>query len=110
VNIPLSEKASALNGPRNKSNAVARRRLFKGRQYEVPWKWRRLFALAVKFSFGGNGGSAAGAQHLAAEFAGRYLKEGRALPVLALHANTSVLTAIGNDIDLTLFLRARWKR
>jgi D-sedoheptulose 7-phosphate isomerase len=45
----------------------------------------------------GNGGSAADAQHLAAEFTGRYLKERRALPALALHANTSSLTAIGND-------------
>ncbi|MGH9468180.1 MAG: D-sedoheptulose-7-phosphate isomerase [Terriglobales bacterium] len=47
--------------------------------------------------FCGNGGSAADAQHLAAEFVGRYLAERRALPALALHANTSSLTAIGND-------------
>lgn len=45
----------------------------------------------------GNGGSAADAQHLAAEFVGRYLVERRPLPALALHANTSALTAIGND-------------
>ena len=50
-----------------------------------------------KVLFCGNGGSAADAQHLAAEFTGRYLKERRALPALALHANTSSLTAIGND-------------
>jgi D-sedoheptulose 7-phosphate isomerase len=50
-----------------------------------------------KVFFFGNGGSAADAQHLAAEFTGRYLKERRALPALALHANTSSLTAIGND-------------
>src|SRR5215470_5085461 len=50
-----------------------------------------------KVLFFGNGGSAADAQHLAAEFTGRYLKERRALPALALHANTSSLTAIGND-------------
>ena len=50
-----------------------------------------------KVFFFGNGGSAADAQHLAAEFVGRYLKERRALPALALHANTSSLTAIGND-------------
>src|SRR5271156_3769841 len=50
-----------------------------------------------KVMFFGNGGSAADAQHLAAEFTGRYLKERRALPALALHANTSSLTAIGND-------------
>ncbi|MCX6771196.1 MAG: D-sedoheptulose 7-phosphate isomerase [Candidatus Micrarchaeota archaeon] len=45
----------------------------------------------------GNGGSAADAQHMAAEFVGRYLKERRALPAIALTANTSALTAIGND-------------
>lgn len=47
--------------------------------------------------FFGNGGSAADAQHLAAEFAGRYLKERRALPAMALTVNSSALTAIGND-------------
>jgi len=50
----------------------------------------------------GNGGSAADAQHLAAEFTGRYLKERRALPALALHANTSAVTAIGNDYGFDL--------
>lgn len=45
----------------------------------------------------GNGGSAAAAQQLAAEFVGRYRTERRALPALALTANTSSLTAIGND-------------
>jgi D-sedoheptulose 7-phosphate isomerase len=50
-----------------------------------------------KVLFFGNGGSAADAQHFAAEFTGRYLKERRALPALALHGNTSAVTAIGND-------------
>jgi len=45
----------------------------------------------------GNGGSAADAQHIAAEFVGRYCKERRALPAMALTVNTSALTAIGND-------------
>jgi D-sedoheptulose 7-phosphate isomerase len=45
----------------------------------------------------GNGGSAADAQHLAAELEGRFTRERRALPVLALTSNTSTLTAIGND-------------
>jgi D-sedoheptulose 7-phosphate isomerase len=45
----------------------------------------------------GNGGSAADAQHIAAEFVGRYLKERGALPALALSVNVSALTAIGND-------------
>ena len=50
----------------------------------------------------GNGGSAADAQHLAAEFTGRYLKERQALPALALHTNTSSVTAIGNDYGFDL--------
>src|SRR5205807_4593939 len=45
----------------------------------------------------GNGGSAADAQHIVAEFVGRYRKERRALPVMALTVNTSALTAIAND-------------
>lgn len=45
----------------------------------------------------GNGGSAADAQHIAAEFTGRYLTERRPLAALALTTDTSVLTAIGND-------------
>jgi len=50
-----------------------------------------------KALFFGNGGSAADAQHLAAEFLGRYLRERRPLPAAALHANTSAVTAIAND-------------
>lgn len=45
----------------------------------------------------GNGGSAADAQHIAAEFVGQYRMKRRALPVMALTVNTSALTAIGND-------------
>lgn len=45
----------------------------------------------------GNGGSAADAQHFAAELSGRYLKERRALAGLALTTDSSALTAIGND-------------
>jgi D-sedoheptulose 7-phosphate isomerase len=45
----------------------------------------------------GNGGSAADAQHIAAELTGRFMRERRPLRALALHANTSALTAIGND-------------
>jgi D-sedoheptulose 7-phosphate isomerase len=47
--------------------------------------------------FCGNGGSAADAQHLAAEFSGRFYKDRNALPAEALHVNTSYLTAVGND-------------
>lgn len=50
-----------------------------------------------KALFFGNGGSAADAQHLAAEFVGRYLRERGPMPALALNANSSAVTAIGND-------------
>ncbi|MDP9954616.1 D-sedoheptulose 7-phosphate isomerase [Epilithonimonas hungarica] len=45
----------------------------------------------------GNGGSAADAQHIAAEFTGRFVKERRGLPAVAITTDTSALTAIGND-------------
>ncbi len=45
----------------------------------------------------GNGGSAADAQHLAAEFVGRFIGERRALPAIALTTDSSILTAVGND-------------
>lgn len=47
----------------------------------------------------GNGGSAADAQHIAAEFIGRYLKERKSLPALALTTDSSIITAIGNDYN-----------
>jgi D-sedoheptulose 7-phosphate isomerase len=47
--------------------------------------------------FCGNGGSAADAQHLAAEFSGRFYVDRKALPAEALHCNTSYLTAVAND-------------
>lgn len=47
--------------------------------------------------FCGNGGSAADAQHLAAEFSGRFYTDRHALPADALHCNTSYLTAVAND-------------
>jgi len=50
-----------------------------------------------KVLFCGNGGSAADAQHLAAEFSGRFYKDRKALPSEALHCNTSYLTAVAND-------------
>ncbi len=45
----------------------------------------------------GNGGSASDAQHIAAEFVGRFKKERRSFPALALNTNTSTVTAVGND-------------
>ncbi len=53
----------------------------------------------------GNGGSAADAQHIACELEGRFYKDRRALPVLALTTNTSTLTAVGNDYDYATTFR-----
>lgn len=50
-----------------------------------------------KVLFCGNGGSAADAQHLAAEFSGRFYIDRDALPAEALHVNTSYITAVAND-------------
>jgi len=55
------------------------------------------FSAGNKVLFCGNGGSAADAQHLAAEFSGRFYIDRDALPAEALHCNTSYLTAVGND-------------
>ena len=45
----------------------------------------------------GNGGSAADAQHIAAELVGRYVRERRGFPAIALTTDTSILTSVGND-------------
>ena len=50
----------------------------------------------------GNGGSAADAQHIAAEFVGRFAFDRAALPALALSVNTSCITAVGNDYGFDL--------
>ena len=50
-----------------------------------------------KLLIAGNGGSAADAQHIAAEFLSRYLMDRQPLPAIALTTDTSVLTAVGND-------------
>jgi len=57
----------------------------------------RAFEAGNKVLFCGNGGSAADAQHLAAEFSGRFYTDRNPLPSEALHCNTSYITAVGND-------------
>lgn len=53
----------------------------------------------------GNGGSAADAQHIAGEFVGRFMLERKALPCLALHTNSSIVTALGNDYGFNSIFR-----
>ena len=66
---------------------------------EVAERLIRAIKRGNKVLLFGNGGSAADAQHIAAEFVGRYYLDRPALPAQALTVNTSSLTAIGNDYD-----------
>jgi len=68
---------------------------------------RILVALRMgkKVLFFGNGGSAADAQHLAAEFVNRFLFDRPALPGIALTTDTSVLSSIANDFDFRYIFR-----
>jgi D-sedoheptulose 7-phosphate isomerase len=61
-----------------------------------------VFKSGSKAILFGNGGSAADAQHIAAEFVGRFAFDRPALPALALSVNTSCITAIGNDYGFDL--------
>jgi D-sedoheptulose 7-phosphate isomerase len=58
---------------------------------------RHALAAGGKLLIAGNGGSAADAQHIAAELVGRYKRERAGMPAIALTTDTSALTAIGND-------------
>jgi len=64
---------------------------------EVSEKIAEVFKSGGRLYFCGNGGSAADAQHLAAEFTGRFYHDREPLPAEALHCNTSFLTAVAND-------------
>ena len=68
--------------------------------------FKEALASGHKILFCGNGGSAADSQHLAAEIVGRFQKERRAFPAIALTVDTSVLTAVANDYGYeTVFSR-----
>lgn len=61
-----------------------------------------IFKSDGKLLLCGNGGSAADAQHLAAEFSGRFSLDRKPLDAEALHVNTSYITAVGNDYDFNV--------
>jgi D-sedoheptulose 7-phosphate isomerase len=65
--------------------------------YSIGMKIAERIKKGGKLVLFGNGGSAADSQHIAAELVGRFEKERRPLPAMALHTNTSSLTAIAND-------------
>ena len=100
-------KPSAHNGPLERQAKAALRETAKTLQL-VERKNAAAVAAAAELLLGcfenggtvffcGNGGSAADAQHLAAEFSGRYLVDRPGLPAVALTSNSSAVTAIGND-------------
>ena len=64
---------------------------------EIADRCRSSLQSGNKILFCGNGGSAADAQHLAAELVGRFKKERRSLAAVALTTDTSILTAVAND-------------
>ncbi|NDY43218.1 D-sedoheptulose 7-phosphate isomerase [Dissulfurirhabdus thermomarina] len=68
-----------------------------GRLVALAREMAEVFRGGGRVFFFGNGGSAADAQHLAAEFVNRFRMERRPLPGIALTTDTSILTAVGND-------------
>lgn len=73
---------------------------------EVSLKVLHAYKMGFKTLIAGNGGSAADAQHIAAEFVSRFYFDREGLPSIALTTDTSVLTAIGNDYGYEkLFVR-----
>jgi D-sedoheptulose 7-phosphate isomerase len=77
--------------------AEARKRLDHEEIYSLGKRLHETIKNGNKLITFGNGGSAADAQHIAAELSGKFMFERRSLPAIALTTNTSVLTAIGND-------------
>lgn len=91
----LDTAAHAVLRSREASGRVGRRGL--DQIVEVALAVRTALASGRKVLIFGNGGSASDAQHIAAEFVGRYVRERPGLPAIALNTDTSALTAIGND-------------
>jgi D-sedoheptulose 7-phosphate isomerase len=84
----------------SKAGAELRERFFQAKAeplVEIARAMAVCLARGGKILLCGNGGSAADAQHLAAEFVNRFILERPPLPALALTTDTSILTAIGND-------------
>ena len=68
---------------------------------EIAREILKAFNAGRKILLCGNGGSAADSQHIAAEFIGRFKRERKSLPAVALTTDTSVLTSLANDYDYT---------
>ncbi len=85
-----------------KEGADARLSLDMEQLIQISQKVSECFKNGGKIIFFGNGGSAADAQHIAAEFVGRFERERQSLPAMALHTNTSAVTAIANDYSFDM--------
>jgi D-sedoheptulose 7-phosphate isomerase len=97
-----AENAHSLTVARIRDSAAVTQTLLDSHSYltsvvAVAEAMTKCLRAGNKILFFGNGGSAADAQHLAAELSGRFLRERPSLAGFALTTNTSVLTAIGND-------------
>ncbi len=103
----LKEKGRALmEGSVNSLLGVLERERYAEMLGEAASAIAGCFKAGGKLLIFGNGGSAADAQHIAAEFVGRFKLERPGLPAIALTANTSVLTAWSNDYEFeTVFSR-----
>jgi len=98
---PKQEFAELARRQTEESISVKRAMLTSSHLFEVlervAWEMHRVLTTGGKLILFGNGGSAADAQHIAAELVGRYKCERRGLAAIALTVNTSALTAIAND-------------
>ena len=83
----LNENIAVMEGIKELSSIIA----------EITNEIIKTYQNGKKVVLFGNGGSAADAQHIAAEFVGKFYKERESLPALAFHTNTSVITATAND-------------
>ncbi len=99
----MDRTLTVFHAPRGYRELIEDRRgLLDGDRYEavvgeIAMRIEQAFRTGHKVLWCGNGGSAADAQHLASEFAARYLRERPSLPSEALSTNSSTMTAIGND-------------
>lgn len=97
---PVTCSSFALIAAHAESGAALRRDFFASQAdgvREAAFKTALALARGRKILLCGNGGSAADAQHIAAEFVNRFLLDRPPLPALALSTDTSILTAVGND-------------
>ena len=99
--VPSTTQLQAVISQRIQDSIMVKQRLLRHTEIcaEVAERIIRAYRSGNKVLFFGNGGSAADAQHIAAELVGRYYLDRPALPAQALTANTSSLTAIGNDYN-----------